>query len=124
MSDPSDDKRRFSRILFDSEAAIISGERHWPSRLIDISLKGALVERPSDWQAREGDEFTLELVLDNGTTIIRMDVVVVAHIHPHSIGFSCRYIDLDSVTHLKRLVEFNLGDPELMERELSALGGD
>ena len=27
----------------------------------------------------------------------------------------------DSVTHLRRLVELNLGNPDLLERELSAL---
>ncbi|MCG8610315.1 MAG: hypothetical protein MI864_07240, partial [Pseudomonadales bacterium] len=32
-----------------------------------------------------------------------------------------KYIDLDSITHLKRLIELNVGDPSLIERELSAL---
>jgi len=45
----------------------------------------------------------------------------VAHIDPTRIGFICEHIDLDSITHLKRLVELNLGDEELLHRELSSL---
>jgi len=30
-------------------------------------------------------------------------------------------IDVDSMTHLRRLIELNLGDPTLLERELKAL---
>ena len=38
------------------------------------------------------------------------------------IGFVCRHIDVDSISHLRRLVELNLGDEALLERELAALG--
>ena len=38
------------------------------------------------------------------------------------LGLRCVDIDLDSITHLRRLVELNLGETELLERELSALG--
>jgi hypothetical protein len=41
---------------------------------------------------------------------------------PHRIGYRWEKIDLDSFSQLKRLVELNLGDPELLNRELSALG--
>jgi hypothetical protein len=45
----------------------------------------------------------------------------VTHIEGRYAGLDCHNIDLDSVTHLRRLVEFNLGSEELLERELSAL---
>ncbi len=38
------------------------------------------------------------------------------------LGLRCEDIDVDSITCLRRLVELNLGEPELLERELSALG--
>jgi len=40
----------------------------------------------------------------------------------YRIGFRWDRIDLDSFAQLKRLVELNLGDPDLLNRELSALG--
>jgi hypothetical protein len=33
----------------------------------------------------------------------------------------CRSIDIESITHLRRLIEVNLGDPAASERELKAL---
>ena len=50
-----------------------------------------------------------------------MDVEI-AHRENDELGLNCKDIDVDSITHLRRLVELNLGDPELLERELSALG--
>jgi hypothetical protein len=36
-------------------------------------------------------------------------------------GVLCRSIDLESITHLRRLIEVNLGDPAASDRELKAL---
>ena len=48
----------------------------------------------------------------------------VSHVEWRYAGLRCLAIDLDSVTHLRRFVELNLGNPELLERELSALLSD
>jgi hypothetical protein len=45
----------------------------------------------------------------------------VTHVAGRRVGLRCDNIDLDSVTHLRRLVELNAGDPNLLDRELSAL---
>jgi hypothetical protein len=45
----------------------------------------------------------------------------VSHVDGRHIGLRCSSIDLDSITHLRRLVELNAGDPALLERELTAL---
>ena len=45
----------------------------------------------------------------------------VAHVHGLHTGLLCRGIDLDSVTHLRRLIELQLGDPALLERDLGEL---
>ena len=45
----------------------------------------------------------------------------VAHIDDKTIGFTCENIDLESISHLKRLVELNLGDKALLHRELASL---
>ena len=58
--------------------------------------------------------------LGDGKITITMDVVT-AHIRDNRIGFCCIHIDLESITHLRRLMELNLGDEEQMNRELSAL---
>jgi hypothetical protein len=40
------------------------------------------------------------------------------------LGFVCKHIELDSVTHLRRLIELNIADHDELERELGALMGD
>ena len=44
-----------------------------------------------------------------------------AHVEGDHAGVLCRSIDLESITHLRRLIEVNLGDPAASERELKAL---
>ena len=46
----------------------------------------------------------------------------IAHQDENILGLSCEKMDIDSVSHLKRLVELNLGDQDLLERELDSLG--
>ena len=120
MNDASpEEKRKFSRIPFDSAVKIIKGDEHWNSTLLDISLKGTLVAKPEGWNAALGDTCILEITL--GTDLdIRMETVV-AHVEGDQIGFRCEHIDLESITHLRRIVELNTGDEDLLSRELSAL---
>jgi hypothetical protein len=114
------DRRRFRRFTFEGTVKLYSDKAMWETRLVDISLKGVLIERPLDWQGKVGSRFRMELRIHPGV-IISMGVTT-AHVMPHRIGFAWQKIDLDSFAELKRLVELNLGDPALLNRELSALG--
>ena len=117
----SDERRRFVRILFDAPVTLKTQDASFASHLIDISLKGALVRCPDDWKAFINDPVELAVSLDETQTLIRMQVQLAHAEHDH-IGFICKEIDIDSITHLRRLVELNLGDADLLERELEALG--
>ena len=121
MSNDPHEKRRYSRAPFDADVTLINPATQWQGKLIDISIKGALVERPQGWEGDIGDQYTLELPLGDSEVTIRMNVIV-ARIEDDHIGFYCKNIDFDSIVHLKRLMELNLGDAELVNRELSALG--
>jgi len=117
------ERRRFSRIGFDADVYLVSAKGSWRSRLIDLSLKGALITAPQDWSGQPGEHFLLELALGGDEEmLIRMEVSV-SHSENDHIGLRCEHIDLDSISHLRRLVELNLGDAELLDRELSALVG-
>jgi hypothetical protein len=118
----SSDKRHFTRITSESPVQLANQNGSWKSELVDISLNGVLVAKPAEWNAKMGDEFLLKLELQSSDVEIRMEVEV-AHIEADRVGFHCKHIDLDSVTHLRRLVELNVGDTEILYRELSALGG-
>lgn len=115
-----EDQRKFSRIPFDVPVTISRDEQVWDTGLIDISLHGALIKVPQDFAPDPGLEYRLAIHLEGGPDIC-MDVLV-AHQEKEELGLNCKDIDVDSITHLRRLVELNLGDPELLERELSSLG--
>lgn len=112
--------RRFTRIEFEAEVKLYSAGAMWDTTLIDISLKGALCQRPTDWDGRMDKRYRLELRLPGGSRI-SMNAIA-ANAGPDTIGFEWSKIDFDSFAHLKRLIELNIGDPELMNRELSSLG--
>ena len=113
--------RVFSRISFDANASIIAEGHEWITTLLDISLKGALVQQPDDWQGEIGQKSLLHITLAEDT-IIDMQATI-SHIENGHIGFKCYHIDLESITHLRKIVELNMGDENLLHRELSALRG-
>ena len=114
------EQRVHHRVLFDTMASIHINANNMNAQLIDISLKGALIKKPDSWTADVGDTGQLRIILSDNLSAISMDIKV-AHIEDDHVGFHCEHIDIDSITHLRRLVELNLGDPELLEREFSAL---
>ena len=114
--------RHFTRIPFQATTVLASTDssQEWPCELIDISLKGALTTRPNQLEAQRGDNLVLRLLLTDEGEKLTLDVNV-AHVEEDRIGFEVMHMDLDSATHLKRLVELNLGDEALLERELNEL---
>jgi pSer/pThr/pTyr-binding forkhead associated (FHA) protein len=120
-ADPADQQqRRFTRIHFDTPVTLHSDQRSWDTELVDISLHGALIKTPASLQVDMDQRYHLSVHLD-AEQVIGMEVAV-AHQHDEELGLRCVDIDLDSITHLRRLVELNLGEAELVERELAALG--
>ena len=119
----SNNRRQFSRIAFHAPAELVTSQQRHEVVALDLSLKGALVRLPIGHKVADGENCTPRVRLGDLDASIRMQGVI-THVEGLYIGLACRNIDLDSVTHLRRLVELNLGDPQLLERELSALVAD
>ncbi len=120
------EQRHFTRIPFDADVTLTEADNSsqvHQARLIDICLKGALVSKPTDWSPEIGKDYLLSLNLGSSDdTRLNMEASI-AHMEDSHIGFEIRHMDLDTATHLHRLVELNLGDEKLLERELSELVG-
>lgn len=114
-----DERRRFSRVIFRRPATLEAEGERVTCELLDVSLKGALAEA-TGLRAGPGTRCTLSVRLDAGDARIRMDGEIV-HREGTLVGVRCTEIDLDSISHLRRLVELNLGDDAALHRELSAL---
>ena len=113
-------QRRFHRFPIDGSVRLYSGSAMWNTRLVDLSLAGVLVEQPPGWDGAIGHRYRLDLRLEGGI-LIGMGVEL-ARIDEAGLGFACSKIDLGSFTQLKRLIELNLGNVEVLRRELSDLG--
>lgn len=120
-----ENKRRFHRIIFSTPVSLQIGEETYSSELIDLSLKGALIkninELKSNEAARENEVCDLSFKLDESDVSINMTGTI-AHVEVDSIGIKFDKIDIDSVSHLKRLIALNIGEEELLHRDLENLG--
>lgn len=115
--------RRFRRIEFDAKVELDLNDQRIPGIIRDISLKGALVVLgDTGIEMREGQTGQLWVRLDQGEVEMEMNVEV-AYYHPqrHACGLSILSMGVHTASHLKRLIELNLGDEEAMQRELSML---
>ena len=93
---------------------------HLHVKLLDLSLKGALLRLPDGAQLAAGAPCLLKVLLSDASTHISM-AGEVAHVESGHVGVLCRSIDIESITHLRRLIAMNLGDASLADRELKAL---
>jgi len=114
------ERRRYTRIVFDAPAEIKTDVGLLEVQVLDVSLKGALIRLPALGMLGVGAHCEFSVPLADGTTRIVMSTVV-AQVLGMNAGLECRRIDLDSISHLRRLVELNSGDAKLLERELRLL---
>ncbi len=114
------ERRHFHRVTFDETVEVACGEALFKGRLIDLSLQGALAEFDNGTAPLEVGSLCNLLINLSGEAHIAMEAKV-AHIEDEHVGFHCEHIDLESVQHLRRLVELNLGDDELLHRDLAAM---
>ena len=120
MTDSEHDRRHFTRIDFDHWVEIQQGESRWRAMLLDLSLKGLLVNEPEAWEPDASRPFQISILLENNTAI-EMNASL-RHQEGGKVGFEINHIDIDSASFLRRFVELNLGDSNILERELGALG--
>lgn len=112
--------RQFSRVPFFAQVSLQWGGQTMPVELLDIALKGALMRTATPLTAPLDTPCRLVLPLADGGEAIEMGGKVV-HLEGCNMGMTCEDIDLQSLTQLRRLLELNTGDADLMDRELAQL---
>jgi hypothetical protein len=114
---PENSQRHFTRVSLHNPAIIATDETSWDTRLIDLSLSGALLEHPAGWRGKTGDHFRLRLQLAD-QSFLELQAQV-RQIDAERLGLA--FVDLDEADRdeLRWLVGINLGDTALLQRELS-----
>ncbi|MFM8454826.1 MAG: PilZ domain-containing protein [Gammaproteobacteria bacterium] len=118
------EKRIFQRIPFHAEATLthLESRKIWPIQVLDLSLKGILTSNPdaaNNFQADGNFSITIPLS-DKGEEFIQTQAEL-AHQEPKALGFRISNIDVDSITHLRRLLNLNGIAEDALNRELREL---
>lgn len=118
---PNEERRHFQRIPLERSATLHTDSSDYHCQVADLSLKGVLLIPAAGWAADKGDKVSVDIQLDSpGEATIHMQGRI-AHVEDQQVGIECHQLDLDSATLLRRVVELNLADPDLLERELVAM---
>ena len=115
-----DERRHYKRIPFIADVLLSLAGQQWNCVLLDISLKGLLIEAPEGIEVEQGTAYSVELLLGEGASINM--TALVSHTKGTHWGLQWENIELDGLTHLRRLLELNMGNTEEMHRELAELG--
>ncbi len=112
--------RHYARIPFVAAVHLQLRGLDMTVQLVDIALKGALVETAlaQTLTLQETCRLILPLAVDGDGVTMAGKIV---HLSQNLVGIECVEIELTSLTRLRRLIELNTGDTELMDRELSHL---
>ncbi|GAC15914.1 PilZ domain-containing protein [Aliiglaciecola lipolytica] len=114
------EKRQFNRVDFSSPAMLLQQNQHWQTSIIDISLNGALIAYPDEFNGNLDLEFELDIEFEGANRAIIVFGEIV-HSANHCLGFHIKCMDIESISELRRLVELNLGDSSLLKRDFASL---
>ncbi|MFC1837260.1 PilZ domain-containing protein [Thermodesulfobacteriota bacterium] len=113
-----DDRRKFHRVPFATEAEINFAKATHKVDLLDISLQGALVQGKGAIPLKKGDPCQLSIHLLDSEITMQFDVSLV-HRQGNNLGFRFTSEDTETMTHLRRLLELNIGSSDVLDREIS-----
>jgi len=113
----SEDRRTFRRVTFEAHSQLDSGGDSYSCELLDISLRGALLRCENEIPISETAQ--LRIYLPSTEITLTFDVELV-HSKDSYYGYRFLGSDIESISHLRRLLELNSKDNEGIEGEIAA----
>jgi PilZ domain len=113
-------KRRFSRLPLKKQCILTSQGDSGHATLVDISLKGALLECDGDRTLPVGSTYFLTITLIPSEINLDFKVAVI-HVDGNLVGVRFDRMELETMVHLRALLEANTGDPDRIRNELNCL---
>lgn len=112
----SDNRRKFTRVLFHIHAELEGLGEKIEGRVTDISLKGLFVETAGTVEIGEEMDVTLTMPFTVPPIEFRCRASAV-RLASEGIGLEIVESDLQSFTHLKNIVAMHIGDPDKVLEE-------
>jgi len=121
------DERRFARVPFDAQVTLTFAEQTFTGVLADISFNGLLVTLQSPLKIdptrlASYPQGHAQVQLSASDVCFELDVVI-KHLIDTKAGLQIKQMPIETAEHLRNLMQQNLGDEQLLTRELSLLVG-
>ncbi|EGU37602.1 hypothetical protein VII00023_03718 [Vibrio ichthyoenteri ATCC 700023] len=114
------ERRRFSRIVYQALAVVTQGQNQVESIVKDLSLHGLLLACPDHTSLDSLTPISVQFQLTDSDITIQLQGKIVGVVQ-NLIRVTIEHIDIESIGHIKRMVELNVGDDELLHREIEHL---
>ena len=109
--------RKFSRVNFKVDATIIAAERQFRGDVKDLSMSGLFML--TDERLQMGSPVDISIILTGTSPEIDVNFSgEVSRIDENGLGITFRKMDLESYTHLKNIVAYNIDDAEKVTEEI------
>ena len=114
------ERRRFSRIVYQAQAVITQESTQVDASVNDLSLHGLLASSDQADVLDLNKQINVEFSLSGSDVTIQL-VGNIVGLNNNVIRVAIDHIDIESIGHLKRLIELNVGDDELLHRNIEHL---
>ena len=112
--------RRFERTDFRVKGFVTVNGAENTVNVVNISLKGILVEPERRIELKIGETYPLRISLPHSEISIQTEANLV-HRRDGLCGFRFDTIEAEGMIHLRRLMELNISSDEEVEKELAFL---
>ncbi|WPC73585.1 PilZ domain-containing protein [Vibrio porteresiae] len=114
------ERRRFLRVIYQAPASLTQCDISFNAMVKDISLHGLLVSCETPQALLSDKPIEVNIPLSGSDVSIQLTAQIV-DLRSNLLRLQVDHIDLESLGHLKRLVELNMGNDELLHRDLDHL---
>ncbi len=116
-----DAERKFTRVGCSYKALVsIDNVLAIEVNILNISLNGALFELTDDFVFQNGDKWPLTFELPGSDVKLKFETEVV-HSRMNRVGVRFTRVDIDTMIHLRSLLEARSANPQQIANELAFL---
>jgi len=114
------ERRLFTRVVYQTQAFLIQKDCCIKAIISDLSLHGLLV------RSEEAETLSLSSPVDVEFSLADSDIKIelvseIIAIKGNEIRLCIDHIDIESIGHLRRLIELNCGNDDLLHRDIEHL---
>ena len=115
-----EERRKFVRVKFMVEVEVVYFDNIYLAELFDISLNGALIQPKTKIPMGLGNTCDLKIGLAAKDLTLEFKTELV-HLNAGKFGLKFLTQDIDTMTHLRMLLELNVCDHDRITHELAFL---